>query len=88
MPLQVAVPLPTGAVVVLVDVEVVVEALVEVETDVDDVLEVVPAEVVVADELPGKHCEYQSLLYVQVPLEQQVAPDHPEPPHCPLLSVS
>lgn len=64
MPAQVAVPLPTGAVVVLVDAEVVVEALVDVDwVVVDDAMEVVedfdvvPAEVVSADELPGKHCE-------------------------------
>ena len=30
--------------------------------------------------VPGTHCEYQSLDFVQVePLTQHVGPDHPEP---------
>jgi hypothetical protein len=43
--------------VVLVDAEVVVEALVDVEEVSVDVLVVVPATVVVAEELPGRHWE-------------------------------
>lgn len=31
----------------------------------------------------GTHCEYQSLLYLQVPCEQHLGPAHPLPPHWP-----
>jgi hypothetical protein len=35
-----------------------------------------------------KHCEYQSLLYVQVvPATQHFGPDQPMPPHCEYLAL-
>jgi hypothetical protein len=38
--------------------------------------------------LPHRHCEYQSLEYLQVlPLWQHVAPVHPFPPHWPYLGA-
>jgi hypothetical protein len=54
---------------VLVLVLVLVEVLVEVEVD-------------VLVDVPGMHCEYQGLLYVQtLPDTQVVAPVQPWPPH-------
>ena len=73
--------------VVLVLLAVLLElVLVLVALDVVDevVLVLVALEVVevVVTWLPGRHCEYQSFWYTQtLPDVQQVAPDHPMPPH-------
>jgi hypothetical protein len=68
--------------VAVADADVEVDEWVTVLAEVDEwVLVVEVTRVLLELPVPGRHCEYQGLEYVQTyPLTQVVAPAHPDPP--------